>query len=226
VFTKAEAGQLLQSTQRLRIHWSTLIYALIGYTWAIVLGIWSLLLKAYMDASRSPTGPLDPIDYILIASAASSLVLGLWRISTRRVDIRVARLYPTFIYCETTMEGPPDYGTLAYIKDHVLEEFKKTLPPDQDALLTGIEHPVKIKRIGTRGQGSIDLVAALLIATQLLFSLCQFHESPSLGTSVAVVVILLSVALIMIGCFCGQRNPKQKHIDEAFQPKQPSTPLE
>ncbi len=114
---KAEAGQLLQSTQRLRVHWSALIYALIGYIWAIVLGIWSVLLKAYMDASRPPPGPLYPITYILIASAASSLVLGLWRVATRRIDIRVARLYPTFIYCEAIMEVPFEYGTLAYLKD-------------------------------------------------------------------------------------------------------------
>ena len=116
--------------------------------------------------------------------------------------------------------------TLAYITDHVLEEFKKNLPVDQDDRLVGIEQLVKMKRIGTRGQGSIDLVAALLIATQLIFSLCQFQKSPSLGTSVAVVVILLSFAVVMIGCFCGQRNPKRKHIDQAFRPKQRTTPLE
>jgi hypothetical protein len=212
---KPEAGQLLQSTQRLRIYLSTLIYALSGYTGAVLLGIWFFLLKAYMDASRPPAGPLNPIDYLLIAAATSSLVLGVWRVSARRVDIRMAQLYPTFIYCEMIMGVPPNYGTLVYITDHVLEDFKKTLTRDHDQLFRGIEYLVNAKRIGTRGQGSIDLFAALLIAGQLFFSVYQFDKSPR-ATTLAVAVILLSLVLVAIGCFGGQRNPKQVHIDEAF----------
>ena len=215
---KPEAGQLLQSTQKLLIHWSTLIYALSGYTGIVFLGIWSFLLKAYMDSSRPPAGPLLPIDYLLIASAASSLLLGIWRVSTRRVDIMVARLYPTFIYCEMILGVPSNYGTLVYITDHVLKDFKKTLTRDHEQLLRGIEHLVNAKRIGTRGQGSIDLFAALLIAGQLFFSVSQFDKNPR-ATTIAVAVILLSLVLVAIGCFGGQRNPKQVHIDDAFSRK-------
>jgi len=197
------------------IHWSTLIYALSGYTGAVLLVIWGFLLKAYMDASRPPAGPMHPIDYLLIASAVSSLILAIWRVSTHRVDIRMARLYPTFLYCERIMGVPPNYGTLVYITDHVLEDFKKTLTRDHEQLMRGIEYLVNEKRIGTRGQGSIDLFAALLISGQLVFSVYQFDKSPQ-ATTIAVAVILLSLVLVAIGCPGGQRNPKQVHIDEAF----------
>ncbi len=87
---------------------------------------------------------------------------------------------------------------------------------NQELLLRGIENLVKMKRIGTRGQGSIDVFAALLIAAVLFFSLYQFYENASVATSWASITILFSFALVTSCWLNCHRNPKQRHVDEAF----------
>ena len=102
------AAQLLQSTQRMRVAWTAFIGSLLGYASALYIGIWSFFLKAYIDATDKST---DRLNYILIASASSAVILGLWRFYTRHLDNAIACLYPTLVHCEQTMGVPPEYGT-------------------------------------------------------------------------------------------------------------------
>ncbi|SRR5712691_9651731 len=210
---KAEAGQLLQSTQRLRVYWGTLIYATVGYTWALFIGIWSFLFKSYTDAVASQGRTRDPVDYLLYAVAATSVILGIWRWATRSIDLRLARLFPTFVSCEIVMEVPSDLGTLAYITDHVLNKFRSSLPSDKDALLKGIKYLVYAKRFGTRGQGSIDIFGALIIALQFFFSVRQEY---ALLSFIASMTSACSLGMVLFAHLRYQRNPRRKDIVEAF----------
>src|ERR1700694_4362282 len=118
-FDEKDAAQLLQATQRMRVAWTAFIGTMLGIAWTLSVGIWSFFLKAYLDASHPLTGQSpapDAINYLLIAAALTSAILGLCRFYTRYLDNAIAHLYPTLIYCEQIMGVPPEYGTTRYLR--------------------------------------------------------------------------------------------------------------
>lgn len=163
------ARSLLQSTQQLRTHWSSIIVTHIGYAVIINVGIWSYFLKAYID-SLAPT--ISQPLYIGIASALSSILLMLWRFYTRWIDNNIAGLYKDFLFFEGILSVPSEYGTSGYLMhavpavNPIFQDNK--LKPEQKR--EGINKLIQLKRIGRRGHLWFDICTLILI-------LCMFIAS-------------------------------------------------
>jgi hypothetical protein len=191
------------------------IISILGTAWALFAAIWAFLLKACMDARN--------LNYIVIAAASSSIVLGVWRLYTRYLDNGIANLYPTFVYCEQIMGVPSEYGTVAYLRESVLRGFD--LPSDKQALLDGVRELVENRHIGNRGHDALDRLAALVILVQFLICICVVYVGGGFAQPLwpAATATVLSLALIAIGACRFQRNPTEAHLKRAFSPKSPTT---
>lgn len=209
-----DARALLQSTQRLRTHWSGVITTHIGYAIAINVAIWSFFLKSYVDysAELSKSQPL----YILLAAAISAILLGIWRLYTHDVDNHIAGLYPDFLSYESVLKVPSDRGTSGYLIRAVpkidLLLLDADLTPEQK--LEGTSTLVKSKSVGRRGHLKIDLFTLFIVLGMFWIS---YSVGSKLQSSLALLCfsgIMVGALFILIGMLFYQKNPSKKVIDE------------
>ncbi len=173
---KSDAQAMLASTQQLRTHWSGVITSHLGLSLTINVAIWSYFIAAYVDSgSGSDENPV----FILVPSALSAVLLGLWRLYTRHIDDHLANLYPDLLLCEGVLCVPIERGTSGYLAKAV---------PNTKALLTsaelsiekrikGVEELAAKKKIGDRGHKRIDLFALLVIAGISFLSILVIADS-------------------------------------------------
>ncbi len=156
----------LEVAQRQRLHWSTMITTLLGFTVVAFVGVWSYLLPRYIESDGARPA------YFLVGAAASSLILGLWRIYTYYIDKQIVNLYPQLIYCEAILEVPEGMGVTQYLIHEAKELGELKLPKhslDADAKMQVITKLVESKRIGSRLHSTINnWVLAYIVVIFLL----------------------------------------------------------
>jgi len=204
---KSDAHAMLSSTQQLRTHWSGVITSHLGLSLTINVAIWSYFITAYLDSIKE--NDFNHL-FILVASAISAILLGLWRLYTRHIDDHLANLYPDFLLCEGVIGMPFERGTGGYLAKAVenAKPLLKSTKINLEDRVKGVEKLVTAKRIGDRGHRIIDLVA--LVVTIIIFILSfiiilgsgvKSHWYFLIANSLGIIFIVLSLT-------CFQRNPK------------------
>lgn len=216
IMTSDDARALLQSTQRLRTLWAGAISRDFICVIAIIAGIWTYFLKAYVESIT--TNPGHSISYLAVAAGLSSLLLGLWRVFTQHIYERVAGLYPDLLACEQHLGVEANQGTAAYLV-RTIPRLNRVL--NGDALNPkqqgeAISFLVKNKSMGRRSHIVIDItVLAVIIG---MFVLC-ISVYPKLQLSLAIGSLIANILgfLLLICCmFAFQRYPSQAVISEAI----------
>ncbi|MCK4403249.1 MAG: hypothetical protein KAV98_05740 [Dehalococcoidia bacterium] len=209
-----DARALLQSTQQLRTHWSSVITTHIGYAIMINVAIWSYFLKSYIDSLAVPS-KAQPL-YIVLAAAISAITLGVWRLYTHNIDNHIAGLYPDFLLYEGILSVPSDHGTSGYLIRAVPKVDLIFLDNDltTEQKLEGISTLVKSKRIGRRGHLAIDLFTLVALLGMFIASLSLRSELQSLLAIPCFIGILVGLLFILFGLFSYQRNPTKRFIEE------------
>lgn len=208
------AGVLLQSTQQLRTHWSSVITTHIGYTLMVNVAIWSYFLKSYIDSftGSSEAYPL----YIVLAAALSSMTLGMWRLYAHYIDNHIAGLYPDFILYESILAVPFNRGTSGYltravpILDSILSDNNLTTEQKSE----GISTLVKSKRIGRRGHLTIDVLTLVVLIGMFAVSLSLQSELQSSLAIACFAGIYIGLLFTLLGLFFYQKNPSKRFIKD------------
>jgi hypothetical protein len=213
--SEVNARALANLTQQQRLHWSTMITTLMGFTAVINVGIWSYFLSEYINVA----GGLP--SYILIGSAVSSVTLGLWRIYSRYIDNQIAALYPELVLYEARMTAPLDLGTSGYLVRNV-----PNLKPIFEAKLTeekrskAIAMLVESKSIGNRGHKVLDLatlsvVIILFIGTLLSLWRVSFLMNPIY--IICLIGIVSGLVLVIVALCHYQSNPSPELVEDVLQ---------
>lgn len=210
---KEDARALLQSTQQLRTHWSSVIVNLINYVIILNVAVWSFFLKAYIDKTKP--------SYIVLASFLSSLSVFLWRVYTHYLDDHIAALYPDFLLYEKVLGVPYAHGTKKYLlKAAPLLKcifLSHHLNPDTE--LYAVSELARRKRIGCRGHNVIDFIAFAFIV--LMFFLSVKFRSNSIPEvlwrfDIAYYVVIL-VGTTILWLFYFQKDPREEDIEDAIE---------
>ena len=211
-----DARALLQSTQQLRTHWSSVITTHIGYVIVIIVAIWSYFLKSYIDSLTVPS-EAQPL-YIVLAAALSAITLGMWRLYTHYIDHHIAGLYPDFLLYEGMLSVPSDHGTSGYLiravpgVDLILLDNDLTSKQKSE----GISTLVKLKRIGGRGHLAIDFFTLIVIIGMFAVSHSLRSASQSSLVDACFIAIYIGFFFIIIVLFFYQRNPSKRSIEEVL----------
>jgi len=200
---KEDARALLQSTQNLRLAWSSALTSLIGYTMIANVAIWSYFLKAYVDALNSNLNTQS--NYIIIAASVSSILIGLWRLYTRYIDNQIANLYPDFLLYEGTLSVPPDHGSCGYLIRNVPNvDLILNANINLDKKINGIKELVERKCIGNRGHILFDIFAIVIIVMLLAASIIiRLTKIQSLLTIFCLAGISIGLLLVLLGILRG-----------------------
>jgi len=204
---KSDAHAMLASTQQLRTHWSGVITNHLSVSLTINVAIWSYFITAYIDSSKDNSA--DHI-FILVASALSSILLGLWRLYTRHIDDHLANLYPDFLLWEGVIGIPFERGTGGYLVKAV-ENAKPLLTSKNMTVedrVKGIEKLIAAKRIGDRGHKRIDLFSLTAIIAISILSFFIILSSGEKSYWFFLIANLLGIIFLIISLTCFQRNPK------------------
>jgi hypothetical protein len=233
------ARTLLTLREQQRQHWSTLIGALNGLAMTLVLGIWSLFTKEFLDhtsiltqVSSSPTDHAFAFSYIVLAAGLSSIVLAFWRWYVRYLDNSIVKLYPEIMTYEQILGASSDTGMENYLSNEkVVKNTLSGLSKDQKQEL--VKRFVRDKRIGRRGHLAFDIVVFILIFFSLmiaiinilnlawlhqlssLFSLVQFRVYPLLALGDMGCILIIFAFVIQCCVFCHfQKNPSKKYAEK------------
>jgi len=220
------ARALLQSTQQLRIHWSSVIVNLINYVILLNIGIWTIFGKGYIDSLDCP-GHKKPL-YIVLASFLSSLSLLLWRLYTHYLDYNITRLYPDFLFYERALNIPSDYGTGRYLKE-LISKIDHSLPMSElKYRKTLIAELIEKRHSGSRGHWLLDLIAAAFAALLayvtykvICFSWLQMIRFPQLSDFNHLIFYIifrfhLFSILTLLGLSFYQRLPSKRFIKKTL----------
>ncbi len=172
-----KVSALLASTQQLRTHLNGLIYNIIGFTIIANLAVWTLFLQPYITHfTQEQTWDHS---YLAFASTISLVLLFLWRLYTRYLDLVIANLYPDFIYFEGKLSCPSDYGTSGFLKRELKDagNFLQSgdLTSEQKAKVAS--HLVNRRLSGSRGHGITNWITLLIMVglVWIIFSLGIFE---------------------------------------------------
>lgn len=160
---KHAAGALLASTQQLRIFWTGVMTTHLTVALTLNVALWTYFLKGYFESSNL-CGP-----YLLVVSGLSSILFGLWRWRSRRIDDYMASLYPDLLLYEGILGAPSSRSTSGFL----IKQLHKKVPSlcsflqcDQvspKCKVDLISKLVKEKKIGDRGQKNIDIFALVIV---------------------------------------------------------------
>jgi len=133
------------------------------------IALWAFFVHWEALLGQHPDGRLFATQ-VAWAGALSSLVIGLWRYWSRRVDNDLVRLYPA-IYLSERLLLPPEVCTIS--------PPTKTAPLTSTMIAGGIEYrPFPNKDFGGRGHGCLDWTGTVLI---FLFAVSSVLVAASLG---------------------------------------------
>lgn len=213
--SEENARALANLRQQERLHWSTMITTLMGFTAVINVGIWSYFLSEYIKVA----GALP--SYILIGSAISAITLGLWRIYTRYLDSQIAPLYSELMLYEARMSVPPGLGVSGYLARNV-PSLRPILEAElsEDKKSKAIADLAKSKNIGSRGHSLLDVATLCLVVILLIGSLVSLSRVDSFCEPIHVVCLVLVVAglaFTVTAWRCYQKNPSPKLVEDILQ---------
>ncbi len=212
-----DARALLQSTQRLRTHWSGVITTHVGYAIMINVAIWSYFLKTYID-SLATSSDGQPV-YVGAAAALSSIALGLWRLYTRYTDNAIAGLYPDFLLCEGTLSVPAEHQTSGYLTREVPPVRLILLDNDLklEQKVEGIRELVESKHIGRRGHLGFDLSILGVISVMLAVSLVALRGGLHSWSAFACLFgISIGLGCALFEFWYYQKNPTEERVQEVL----------
>ncbi len=215
---KDDARALLQSTQLLRIHWSSVITTHLGYAIVTNVAVWSYFAKVYVDSSLG-----QPL-FIGVAAAISSFMLGLWRLYTRHIDNHIAQLYPELLFYEGLLGVPSEYSTSRYLMKAVGRVDRILSLPDEgltrDKKREGITKLVESKHIGRRAHKWLDHGVLLAIVVMFAGSFSAFHyagEWWTIGNLVCSLVIIVGFGITLFEYCYYQKDPNEALIEKTLE---------
>ena len=202
---KGEARELYQTAVKLREHWYRVVWTYTGFAITINAGIWSYLLKGYVD-SITVDPPLGNPLYIGIAAAISSVIFGVWRYHNRQVDDVSFGLLIDLLRYEM-MIGAPKYsgtqGDLIRTRPAMRGLVFGNSQLSREQKLKVINQLVEDKHMGWRKSLILEwsifvLMIFMLIATSVLFKIYQLQQSPNALEEYLAVLCIIG---ILIGFF-------------------------
>ena len=214
--TTDDARVLLQSTQRLRTLWTSVISRDFVYAVAVNAAIWTYFLKAYVESSS--TNPTDAFSYLAVAAGLSSLLLGLWRVFSRHTYDRIAGLYPDLLVFETHLGVEPERGTAGYLVRTIPRLYRVLVGGELNPGQKGeaISFLVKEKSLGRLSHLVIDMIVIAFVIA--MFGLCvSVHSKLQLSVAIgSVLATIVGFLLVICGILSFQRYPSQAIITETM----------
>lgn len=211
-----DARALHQSTQRLRTLWAGVISRDFICIIAIIAGIWTYFLKAYVESIT--TNPGHSISYLAVAAGLSSLLLGLWRVFTQHIYDRVAGLYPDLLLCEQSLGVETNQGTAGYLRRTIPRLGRilsgEELNPNQKS--EAVSFLVRKKSMGRLSHIVID-ITVLAVIVGMFVLLVSMYSKIQLSLAIASVIsTIVGFLLLVFSMFSFQRYPSQAVITAAI----------
>jgi hypothetical protein len=210
---KEDAKELYRSAQNLNAQWRRVILTYTGFAITINVGIWSYLLKAYIDSISvvgQHCGLKAYIDsfmtngqplYIGIAAAISSIVIGAWRFHNRQVDDDSFGLLTDLLRYEL-MAGVPEYsgtqGHLVKTRPKISPIFEQDNGLLLEEKLKVINKLIEKNRMGWREQRILEWVIFVIILLMLIFvSWLLFSSLSAVGLKGFIYRLLCSFGILV-----------------------------
>ena len=122
-------GTLLSLAEKRRQHLSNMIVALNGLAITLILGIWTFLLKGFIDYSpmlhptnsalnNGATTQPFAFSYVILAAGLSSVVMALWRWYVQYLSDEISKIYPEIAMYEQTLGMPSNMGVIRYLSSN------------------------------------------------------------------------------------------------------------
>jgi len=238
--SEENARILLSIAEQRRQYLSTAIDALNGLAITVTIGIWTLFLKSFLDAS-SPIQPPTNIQasqlfaILIVWAGLSTFILALWRLYARYIDNGIAKTYPEIMYYEQILGVGSDAGMENQIAGQ--KEFNREVFREVFAQLSSgqrqqlVRHLVKDRHIGRRGHLPIDFgvfVFLVILVPVLLFDIYFQCSNGLLGKLFSIpeivnnpllllkwfgyVLMVVGWSIFIYAFFHFQRNPSKDRI--------------
>jgi hypothetical protein len=155
---------------------------------------------------------------VIVGSAISSIIVGLWRLYVQYLDNQIASLYPEIVLYEAML--PVITPRLTGIRHHLVNNckslegiFTASLKPEQQAEV--VARLVRERHIGSRGHRLFNLGAAFFIAVLFAISIVSVKHSDALWTwyyCLCVAGTAVGFALVGYAYWTGQKDPKECEV--------------
>jgi hypothetical protein len=214
--TEEGAAAFLQSTQRLRCHWSHIIILFNGYAITLNTVVWSYLMRAYVDRA-------DPT-YPMLAAAVSGITLGLWRVYAHYLDNNIAGLYADLMLCEDVLGFPGEHGTTAYLarRPGPLKGLLENADLSAEQKRRAVKELHHRRRLGYRGHKAFDLIVlCILILFAALLSANLWGlipgRAPCWARAASTIGVLAGFVSTLWAKLSFQRDPSRKDVKDVTQ---------
>lgn len=211
-----EWGNLLRSTQQLRVHWSHML--VVSLTFWIGGAVAAFGFFTGLALSFAAEDPTLGVGLFFFGAGLSTLLLAVWRYHARGLDNQIAALYADLVFYEANCGSPSRLGTRGYLR--------RELPDLDDALAEGNLNPEQQSRVlqrlwrtrclGNRGHARLDGYAAVAglsfltaaVLGSLQWSPLEFPDSLLLG--LGIIFFILASKLLWAAYFEFQRDPTHR----------------
>lgn len=216
---KVDAQALLASVQQMRTTLRGGITTHLTVALTVNVALWSYFTKSYFDQLASSSGYAER--YLLVVSALSSILFGLWRLSARYTDSFIARLYPDFLLYEGILGAPETRSTSGYLCEAV-PNVKKVLTSalSSENKLEVVSDLVQKRKIGDRGHQIIDLCVLVILIAMTLLSLLLIVRSTYSCSTDSWFLCLIGNGMGFFALICVmthfQRNPSLKMVENSM----------
>jgi hypothetical protein len=183
----------------------------LGIAVTVNAALWAYFLKSYVEQTLEP-------QHLLIVSAISSLLLGLWRYYTRYLDNHLASLYPQLLLSEGILGVPPKLGTSGYLTEEV-KGTERILNSNfgLEQRVNAISYIVKKRQIGNRGHLGMDV---FVVCWLFLFFVLSCIYAFSVGTFFSILYLvgrnLSGFIFLFLGMARFQGKLDESCVDEAL----------
>jgi hypothetical protein len=198
---KEDARVLYQTAAKLHEHFYRVVWTYTGFAITINVGIWSYLLKSYVDSITATTPQGNPL-FIGIAAAISSIVFGVWRYHNRWVDDSSFTVFTDLLRYEMKARVPEYSGTQGYLirtRPQIEQIFADNTLSDEKKLQV-INILIRDKHMGWKGGLILEWGFFALIYAMFIVALCLFAQHQFLTGLENFLVILCKIG-ILIGLF-------------------------
>lgn len=219
------AAALLTTTVQRRIHLERIMNIHMVITVVSLLVLWSFSLTS--GALLGSLGRYGRYSggaevFIVIVTALSALIVGVWRLLARRLDDQVARLYPDIVLYEGVLSAPPDAGTAGYLSRSVphLRMILNDSSLSPEVKGAALRKLAEGRRLGHRGTQAMNIAALVFLVAMTLLALSL------LGGPNGVFWFLMlghggGFSALYLASNRYQRNPDEEAVWKAIEASRP-----
>lgn len=225
------ARALLAGLYQQRLHWSTMITTLMGFTLAGNAAIGTFIGSYIAQGAGRPA-------FYLVAAAVSAIMVGFWRFYSRYLDDSVAHLYPEIFAYERKLGVPNSAGIWRYLSDNIksIRIISDDARFNIDKTYIALDYLARNKKMGRRGHILFDIASIVYVVFLIgmgVFALRYSYEFNKwsfiieesgkvsanynfIFYSICGLLMLISLIFIIVEFFVFQRAPSQNDIDKAI----------